>query len=275
MRTLSLLSLLVLAGCGGVEHTPWDTSNATKQLPVVLVSMATDLSPEVNRSHLQQRVEGAVAEHPDVRLIVFGETSLGWYFKSFDPTYQRTVAEPLEGTTVTLMKRLALTHQVAIAFGFSELADGKVFNSAVIIDAQGEVIAHRRKTNFVPMDESSGFTRGEKTVTTAFIDGIKVAFLICNDFNDQDYQAQIRADPEIKLVVLPHASAGLESKATKTAPFPFKGAWMLAAQRVGKENGDDTYHGSWILDPNGYLAADSESAEGFLYQVISVNALAD
>lgn len=139
----------------------------------------------------------------------------------------------------------------------------------MLIDANGELIAHRRKTNFVPMDDWSGFTKGEKALTTAFIEGIKVGFLICNDFNDKDYQAQVRGDPEIKIVLLPHASAGLESKATRSAPFPFPGAWLLAAQRVGKENGNDTYHGSWINDPNGHLVAAADDAEGLLYQVIS------
>ena len=41
-----------------------------------------------------------------------------------------------------------------------------------------------RKSFFVPMDDASGFTRGEKELTAAFVDGIKVALLICADFNE-------------------------------------------------------------------------------------------
>ncbi len=262
--------VVLLAGCGEVEHLPWDTSAATRRLPVVLMSQPADLSPEINRARMHDGIVAAMAEHPDVRLIAFGEASLGWYFKSFDPTYQRTVAEALDGSTVTLMRRLALTHHTAIAFGFAEFADGKLFDAAVIIDAQGEIIAHRRKSNFVPMDESSGFTRGDKTFTTAFIDGIKVAFLICNDFNDVDYQAQFKADPELQVVVLPQASAGLKPEVTNHSPYPFEGAWLLAPQRLGKENGD-TYFGSWILDPNGYRVAETHGVEGALYQVLAID----
>lgn len=268
-RPIALLTALTLLACGGVDHQPYDTRRATKQLPVVLVSQTSDLSPELNRRRMEEHIVEAMAEHPDVRVIAFGEASLGWYFKSLDPTYQRTVAEALDGTTVTLMRRLARERHVVIAFGFAERAEDKIFDAAVIIDDQGEVIAHRRKSNFVPMDESSGFTRGEKVMTTATIDGIKFAFLICNDFNEAAYQAQFKADPEIKVVLLPQASAGLTSATVRNAPYPFEGAWLLAPQRVGKEN-DERYHGSWLLDPNGYIVAAAEGAEGSLYALVAV-----
>lgn len=273
-RLAAAVFAVSLLGCGGVEPPPFDASTTADQLPVVLVSLAPDLNPEVNRGRMRERVASVMAAHPETRLITFGETSFGWYFKAGDTTYQRTVAEPLDGTSVTMMRALAKQHHVYLAFGFAELADTKLFDAAVLIDDAGEVIAHHRKSFFVPMDEWSGFTRGEKVLTTARIDGVKVALLICADFNEPSYQAQVKADPEIEVVLLPQASAGLLPSVVRTSPFPYAGAWLLAPQRLGLEGGD-RYHGSWIIDPNGHMVAEANGVDEDVTFVLGVNATRD
>lgn len=267
-----ILILVVLSGCELTQHVPYDTSNATARLPVVLVSLPSELNPELNRKHMHERVLQAVTDHPDVRLVAFGEASLGWYWKSFDGTYQRTIAEPLDGTTVTLMKHLAVEHHLFIAFGFAELDGEKLFDSAVVIDDRGEVIAHRRKSNFVPMDEWSGFTRGDQTMTVTTLDGIKTVLLICNDYNDATYQAAVKADPEIKVVLLPQASAGLLPDTVRTHSYAYEGAWLLAPQRLGTEQ-NERYHGSWALDPNGFMVDDTETSGTDVYVVVATDAV--
>jgi predicted amidohydrolase len=220
---------------------------------------------------MEDYVVQIIDEHPDVRLICFGETTLGWYWKPGEAEeYQRRVAEPIDGTTVTLMRELSQLHSVHISFGFAESDNGKIYNSAVIIDDNGEIIAHRRKSHFVIMDLFSGYTIGEKIVTTAYIDGVKAAFLICNDFNSREYQEQINTDPEIKMLVLPHATANLEPDFWENYQYNFKGLWMLSAQRYGEEN-SRKYYGSWILDPNGYMVAYSETGPGYFYYQIPVD----
>ena len=244
----------------------WDTTGATGRLSVALVSMQPNLNADVNRQAMINAVKTAAASQPDLRLVTFGETSLGWYWKAFDPLYQWTVAEPLDGTTVTQMKQLAIEHGVYIAFGFTESDDGKIYDAAVIIDDAGEVVAHRRKSNFVPMDNLSGFTPGRKQLTTAFIDGIKVALLICADYNEESYQEEIANSPDIKAVVLPQASAGLEPDTVRHSPYAYLGRWLIAPQRFGEEAGN-TYHGSWLLDPNGYMVSSVSEAGTAFYEL--------
>jgi predicted amidohydrolase len=267
----TLAASCLLAACGGVEHAPFDASGTTDRLPVTLASLLPDLNPEVNRGRMRDRVTSVMEDHPETRLIAFGETAFGWYFKAGDATYQRTVAEPIDGTSVSLMRALARQHHVYLSFGFAELAEGKLYDAAVLIDDAGEIIAHHRKSNFVPMDDASGFTRGEKKLTTAFIDGIKVALLVCADFNELLYQEGVQADPEIEVVLLPQASAGLTTRTVRTSPFPYKGAWLLAPQRLGLENGD-RYHGSWIVDPNGAVPAEANGVDEDVIFTLGVNA---
>lgn len=251
--------MLLATACGPQEPeaTPWDTTSATAGLHVALVSNQSSPDVEVNRARMTDAVRDVVESHPEVRLITFGEASLGWYFKAFDPLYQWRVAEPLDGPTVTQMKQLAAEHGVYIAFGFVESNGPRIHDSAVIISDKGEVVAHRRKSNFVPMDWLSGFTPGEQALTTTSIDGIKVALLICADINDTSYQQTVAQDADIKAVVLPQASGGLEPDTVRHSSYQFPGKWLLAPQRHGQE-AENMYNGSWVLDPNGYMVTSAD-----------------
>lgn len=246
-RFLLAVSVSCLA-CGGAPNPAFDTSSATQRLPVALVSLPPEASAELNRSRIVDHIELVKAEHPSVRFVVFGELSLGWYWKGFDAAYQRSVAEPLDGPTITQLRALAKQHHTFISLGFAELAGDQVFNAEIVIDDAGEIVAHKRKANFVPMDDFGGFTKGERTAPTFMIDGVKAAMLICNDFNDAATRSSIT--PDVRLVLLPQASAGLKPETVERSPYPFQGAWMLAPQRLGWE-GADRYFGSWVVDPNG------------------------
>lgn len=254
MNRLLLAVSVSLAACGGALNPAWEAPNASQRLEVALVSLPPEPSAELNRSRIVDHVELVKAEHPAVRLIAFGELSLGWYWKGFDAAYQRSVAEPLAGPTTTRLRALAKQHHTFISLGFAELADDKVFNAAVVIDDEGEIVAHKRKANFVPMDDFGGFTKGERTAPTFTIDGVKAAMLICNDFNDATTVASITGDRDVRLVLLPQASAGLTPETVERSPYPFQGAWMLAPQRLGRE-GADRYFGGWVVDPNGAVPA--------------------
>lgn len=250
-RILLAVSVTFLA-CGGALNPTWETTNATQRLPVALVSLPPETSADLNRSRIVDHIELVKAAHPTVRLIVFGELSLGFYWKGFDAAYQRSVAEPLDGPTITQLRALAKQHHTIISLGFAELANDQVFNAAVVIDDAGDIVAHKRKANFVPMDDFGGFTKGERTAPTFMIDGVKAAMLICNDFNDATTRSSITAD--VRLVLLPQASAGLKPETVERSPYPFQGAWMLAPQRLGWE-GADRYFGGWVVDPNGAVPA--------------------
>lgn len=250
-RFLLAVSVSLLA-CGGAVNPTWDASSATQRLPVALVSLPPETTAELNRSRIVDHIELVKAEHPSVRLIAFGELSLGFYWKGFDAAYQRSVAEALDGPTITQLRALAKQHHTFISLGFAELAGDQVFNAAVVIDDAGEIVAHKRKANFVPMDDFGGFTKGERTAPTFMIDGVKAAMLICNDFNDATTRSSITTD--VRLVLLPQASAGLKPETVERSPYPFQGAWMLAPQRLGWE-GADRYFGSWVVDPNGAVPA--------------------
>jgi predicted amidohydrolase len=257
-RPFALVLSLTLLACGGVERDPYVPDPAARPLEVVLVSLPPEGEPTLNRERMVAALEQVQTEHPSARLVAFGEASLGWYWKGLDGTYQRSIAEPLDGPTVTQLRAVAKQQRRYVSFGFAELAGADVFNAAVVIDPAGEVIAHHRKTRLVPMDEWSGFTAAPRTLTRFQLDGVDAVLLICADFNDEGLRADITNDPTVQLVLLPQASAGLDPAVVTRSPYPFTGKWMLAPQRMGPE-GLDRYFGGWVVAPNGFVSAQATS----------------
>lgn len=256
---LSLLPLLLTAvACGGVEREPFVPGPAAQTLDVVLVSLSPEGVPATNRERMVAALEQVHESHPSARLVVFGEASLGWYWKGLDGQYQRSIAEPLDGPTVTQLRAVARQHHRFVSFGFAELAGDQVFNAAVVIDASGELVAHHRKSHLVPMDEWSGFTAAPRALTRFQLEGVEAVILVCNDFNDEHLRADIAKDASLQLVLLPQSSAGLDPAVVNRSPYPFSGKWMLAPQRMGTE-GLDRYFGSWAVDPNGFVVATASS----------------
>lgn len=258
-RSLTLLSLLTLSACGGVDRDPFIPAPEARRLDVVLVSLPPEGDPQTNRDRMVEALEQVNVEHPSARLVSFGEASLGWYWKGFDANYQRSVAEPVDGPTVTQLRALARQHARYLSFGFAELAGDDVFNAAVVIDPTGAVVAHHRKTRLVPMDTWSGFTAAPRALTRFQLDGVEAVLLVCADFNDEALREEIGGDAAIEVILLPQASAGLDPEVVSRSPYPFDGKWMLAPQRMGTE-GLDRYFGSWLVDPNGFVAAKADGA---------------
>ncbi len=127
------VAVILLGACTSVPPARFNTSEARAELPVAMVSMESDVDPRVNRDRIERFIELIAAEQPEVRLICFGEASLGWYWTGAGSTrYHRSIAEPLDGPTVSMVRRLAAENGVYVLFGFTEFADGRIYNAALI-----------------------------------------------------------------------------------------------------------------------------------------------
>ena len=149
-----------------------------KVLSVATVAMTPDLDPRISRDRMKQIVEETTREHPDVRLILFGEVILGWFYKNDETReYHESIAETVPGLTTEFIAELSKTHDVYISFGLSERTGGKLYNTQVLISPAGEIIAEHRKVWI----RNKGFSPGDRRLTTADVDGVKAAILICAD----------------------------------------------------------------------------------------------
>lgn len=117
----------------------------------------------------------------DAQLVLFGELYLSGYMcrDAF-----RRLAEPIDGPSVAAVSRLAQEHGTDVLFGFPELdpATGTLYNSAVLADAKGGVVAYRKiyPANFGPFEELEYFGRGQELRVVQSQAG-RLGLMICYD----------------------------------------------------------------------------------------------
>ena len=148
-----------------------------------------------DREHNLAEIERLVAEasHQQVGVICFHELASTTYFCfKNDPAF-RQLAEPEDGESVTRVREAARNNEVAVVFPFYERdPDGRLFNTAVVIDAQGQLVGKYRKMSIpailqtvnsteTPADEQYYFTPGDLGFPVFKVAGLTVGILICYD----------------------------------------------------------------------------------------------
>lgn len=158
----------------------YDERRAQTRLKVVTVAMECDVVPEKNRENMVDIIHRILIDQPGVDLIIFGETILGWYkHPPNTEEYHLQIAEPIPGLTTLRMAELARENEIHISFGITERDDDRIFNSQVLLDTNGEIIAVQRKKN--PKDMP--FQSGSKPITFASINGIRTGIVICYGYH--------------------------------------------------------------------------------------------
>ncbi len=240
-------------------------SRLSTTLSVATVAMTPDLDPQISRDRMKRLVGETMCEHPDVRLILFGETILGWfYMKGETRDYHESIAESVPGATTDFIGDLAKAHDVYISFGLSEKTETKLYNAQVLISPTGEVIAKHRKFRI----RNKIFAPGDRKLTTATVDGVKVAILICADARSLTLLRAIRRE-RVDIVL-----ASLADWATNTRINQLMGsfydAWTMVANRYGNEDAI-MWHGLIsITDPWARLRASGMSKEQVLIHRLAI-----
>jgi predicted amidohydrolase len=243
----------------------YDDSGATRTLNVAAVSFNVDISPEVNRQRMLVFIDKIKAEKPDVRLILFPETMLGYYYRpSNSYEYQRSVAETIPGVTTNAIRLKAMEHNIYISFGMVEMSENYIFNSQVLIGPDGTILSVHHKNHLTPWDIESGFKAGNG-IALNIIDNIKVATIICYDSASLNVNRKIHeSGAELVLV----SFANVTSLVNNLWPFQFINTWVLGTNRVGREDGIN-YDGLMFLTaPSGERRIRTIGNEGYIYGVV-------
>lgn len=197
-------------------------------------------------------------------LIVFPELSDTGY----DLENMASIASSLEnGLPISELKKAARTYQMAIVVGLSEKSADGLYNSAVVIDKQGEVIAHYRKIHLYTPNGEGVFKPGHQPLLFDFM-GFKVGLNICYDIRFPEF-ARYLARQGANVLIVPTAW-----------PFPRVEHWnlltkaraienqcyVIGVNRVGTDGGFTFCGNSRVVDPHGVLVASaSEDQEELLW----------
>jgi predicted amidohydrolase len=261
-----------LAGIGLSDMTgagmKYDDSGATRRLKVASAAVECSLAPDTNLSRVVAMIDSIKNDHPDVRLIVFGETILGWYYFPDDPrTYQRSVAQPVPGPVTDSLGKTAQAYDIYIALGMAEMRGKDLYNSAVLINPSGEVQAVHSKIELTSLDLESGYLAGTRNDVT-YIDGIKTGLFVCADVETKP-NLRAMADEGIELLVHPWASVNAFTSGVDPSARILN-SWVITANRCGNEDIVDYKGIIYISDPAGTHRAFSKGSPGYVFADIGV-----
>ncbi len=124
----------------------------------------------LRRSALSAAEQGA-------QLLIFSEMFLTGY-NIGDKVLE--LAETKDGPSRQKAAMIAREANIALLYGYPERFETAVFNSAILIDRTGTMLANYRKTHLYGEEENRLFQPGDYFVV-AEIEGVKVGLLICYD----------------------------------------------------------------------------------------------
>ena len=92
------------------------------------------------------------------------------------------IAEPIDGPYINRFRRLARELRTCLCFGFAERIGRDVYNTAIFIDGEGEILGKYHKTQFAEgTHPSCNFNRVGKSLRAFDTPLGRVGMLICND----------------------------------------------------------------------------------------------
>lgn len=231
---------------------------------VAVAQMTSETDKESNLKEVERLI--IKARSRGVKFLSFPEN-----FCFIGPTTEATLdaAEPLLGPSINRIQGFARKHGIWLSLGgFQELIPGskKIYNTHVLISAEGEVVALYRKIHLFSVSLSDGTTyREEKSVmsgqhlvcaTTPFF---KVGLSICYDLRfPYLFWALRKAEAQVLLIPAAftdhtgkaHWEVLLRARAIETQSY------VLAAAQSGLHNGlRRTYGHAMIVDPWGCVIA--------------------
>jgi len=152
------------------------------------------------------RIENAIieAKEKQVDIIVFPESCLlGW----INPTaFERATTIP--GKDSDTLSGLAKKYKIHICIGLDEKENNKLYDAAILIDDEGEILLKHRKINVLPelMNPAYSVGVGTQVVDTKFG---RIGVLICADsFMENLLESLKEQKPD--LVLIPYGWAAVE-----------------------------------------------------------------
>lgn len=211
-------------------------------------------NPEANLLKIRDFVSRAKDESAD--LVVFPEMSDTGYSMA---VIQKCATSWTEGA-VPELKEIAKKFSVAIICGVSERVDGAIYNSQVLIDAHGEIVAKYRKSHLfspTPIEEHKCFISGDELLGVPF-DEFVLGLSICYDLRFPELYRSLATKKNVNTFVISSALPFPRVEHLRTlavARAIENQSYMILSNRVGTDDGVTFCGSSAIIDPYGVTVA--------------------
>lgn len=177
-------------------------------------------------------------------------------------------AEETTGPTITALQEIARSTQTIIISGsLPYRKDGRVYNSAFVVDQTGRLIADYQKIHlFNLMGEERFFAPGNKRCVFP-LDQTKAGLAICYDLRFPELFRSLTMDGA-NLFFMPAewpASRGSHWRTLIQARAIENQAFFCAVNCVGQHRENIFYGHSMIVSPNGEILAEAAETETIVY----------
>ncbi len=189
-------------------------------------------------------------------LICFPELfTTHWFPREMNKRYL-SLAETMDGYTIMRMQRLAKEYEVVLVCPIFELEKDFFYNSAVVIDAGGEILGSYRKIHVpqIPLwEERYYFSPGNHGFPIFNTKVAPIGVQICWD-NFFPEGSRILALKGAKIIFSPTAAAFASQRRWETVISSnaiANGVYIFRVNRVGSEEKQDFYGRSFCISPEG------------------------
>ena len=211
--------------------------------------------PQVNLERLRNRLEEASHFQPD--LICLPECTLtGYLYEQEDIRY---FAQPAKGPTMQKMAELACSFHVSLCYGFLESAPEGIYNSATLLDKNGDVLhTHRKVVEKMPFVCGQPF----KSIDTGFG---RLGIVICGDLFEGEPEKYFE-DTSLVLMPMSRCFDGLspdperwqrEERQVYLDAVRALGIPTAIVNTLDDNAGETSFGGALMVDGKGKLLAES------------------
>jgi len=188
-------------------------------------------------------------------------------------------ATPWTTGAVPALQGIAKAKSIAIVCGVSERDGKSIYNSQVLVDRDGQVIAKYRKTHLcpaAPVEEHKSFSPGNDFTSLEFGD-LRLGLSICYDLRFPELYRKLAVEHKSNVFVISSAwpFPRLEHFRTLALARAIENqSYVIAANRVGTDDGVTFCGSSAIIDPYGVImAAASQDREELIQAELSLDRL--
>ncbi len=196
------------------------------------------------------------AKDAGVELVVFPEMADTGYGMAVIREQAKTWSEGVVPELQEAARKLA----IGIISGVSERAGDCIYNSQVVIDAGGAIVAKYRKTHLfspAPIEEHKCFAPGCELGSVA-LGPLRFGLTICYDLRFPEIYRALAVEQGVNIFVISSAwpfPRAEHQRVLATARAIENQSYVVLANRVGKDDGTPFCGSSAVIDPYGVVLA--------------------
>jgi predicted amidohydrolase len=215
------------------------------------------------------RLARAVRDCAGANLIVAGELVNSGYDLDVIDRDAAELAEPLDGATVTLTRKLSAEVDATIVVGLLEQHQNNLYDSAVVVAPDGHVVPYRKSHLYPP--ERQRFAAGDELLQLETPAG-RLGVMICFEHAFPEIATALALDGA-EILVIPSA-----------VPYGYEHVLTLRSRARAQDNqlfvvasnlaGNGFCGGSLIVDPRGEVLARAGTGEETIRARLDLAAIA-